>query len=297
MYILLSLLLEVSTIVASSCILAKSSLSFLYLVGDMGYKMDRNALDGILKKYGSKDDYSKFRKVLNKILEFSIFIPGINIITSIIRGRLFFKDIKGVLEDEETKELLIPMDEYEKTLYGHLGIKKLKNKYMLANIKVSSKEDNKKVVGFVGDTPIVITIEEKPKIENNVCNLVHLSLPYMSYTFDEVKKLADSINGNYIVGNTEGRSIAIIGDMEPFLFNKVKISSNGIKNEYDFERYDEEEASKKRYVVFPYQFEMENNLDLMKCYEEIVKEREEKEKRYKEMDSLDSPLTLKMRGK
>ena len=129
MYILLSLLLlEVSTIIASSYILAKSSLSFLYLVGDMGYKMDRNALEGILKKYGSKDDYSKSRKVLNSILEFSIFIPGINIITSIIRGRLFFKDIKSILEDEETKELLIPMDEYEKTLYGYLGIKKLKNK-------------------------------------------------------------------------------------------------------------------------------------------------------------------------
>ena len=250
----------------SASIIVKSYINLLSEVTKKGYKLDMDKLASFEKE---KEEKSKMKNnlasIINSVL---LFIPFVNIISSKIRTN---KKNKEAFNDPGFKEAMIPLTEEEKEV-----VKTLKNDYqraMFCSSASTREEDDIELVGFKDDTPIMVK-NVRPSIKNNTINLVKYPMPHMSYTYDEVVKLNNSIKGMCKFGNADGRNVAIIGLKDDKSFDKIIFNQNGSGLNSGFEEYSIDEAKKHRYVVYPYSYEMEDNIDLTNSYNEIVENRE-----------------------
>lgn len=251
---------------------------------DKGYRIDQDKLCKITDDIDEKKS-SALVSTINQIL---LFIPGVNLINAHFKGKRY---VKTVINDPNINAALVPLTDYEKELYSAQKTKSDKIAFFGA---VSNKSnENQEFVGYSDDKPVFI--------EKGVCILDYNPLPYMSYTYDEVMKLASSTSFSaYKLGKLEGRNVAIIAfDVDDPTFERVRIQNTPYPREDVFYEMSDEEAKNQRFVVFPYIDEMENIEPLEKAYNEIVEERDRNNSSnstYSSMISLENNgLTLQLK--
>ena len=238
-----------------------------------GYKIDAGTLDKYLDQIELKE---KQRNNLEKMLD---FIPGVNLIFAKIK---YDKLKKGIMNDPIIKESLIPMTDKEKEIYSTLKGRDEKTIFMDFLFK---NNDNVEFFNYIEGNVLIL--------DNEAVWLAHERLLLLSYTKDEVEKLNNITNNEYILGKMDGISVAIIGipsiECNSILNNgsdiRVRLAMENYLSVHTFKKMSDEEAKDKHFVVYPFYLDdkIKDNLD--KCIDNIIDTRA-KEKSKKSKDYL-----------
>lgn len=185
---------------------------------------------------------------LNPIL---LYVPVVNIIYVQLIRRKVKKDIMSFTELDD---FLMPMTDNEKIEYSKL--KSNSDRLTFSFFIINHDFGNSEFVGFsdgdlkIHDRNIVLTSDQR--------------LDPLGYSLDEVKRLNNVTNNNYILGELNGVNTAIIGIKDLNLIgNKIKLISNYRLTENDYVRMTDEVAKDKKFVVY-------SNMD--ECSDKISKE-------------------------
>ncbi len=142
---------------------------------------------------------------------------------------------------------------------------------------LGNKKEDEKIIGFVGDTALVVDTGLLPLYD---------CLTPLAYSFDDVKKLNAVTGGSIELGNIEGRNVAIVGvvgDTSPI--KRVSFEYENNDKKYDFVRMSEEEAEGKRFLVYPYSRDEKLEEKLNKVVDEIRQSRTDDTVSYKKKEN------------
>ena len=174
------------------------------------------------------------------------FIPGINILAAygilcLAKHRFY--------ETKIFKNTAIPLDPAETFV-----CKGFKGKKRRAFIK-----------GFMRDASI-----DRTFISDGTLRLKTDSLVSLSYTYDDVKQLSKATNKSYILGNVDGRNIAIVNAPYGLMLDFSKITFKDDHTPSSFNFYTEDEGKDKRFVVYPYINDKKLDVEARKIEEERI---------------------------
>lgn len=239
-----------------------------------GYKIDAGTLDKYLDQIVLKE---KQRNNLEKMLD---FIPGVNLIFAKIK---YDKLKKSIMNDPIIKESLIPMTDIEKDKYSTLRSRG--EKEVFTDVLLKNNDDNIEFFNYVDGKVLILDYES--------VWLDHERLLLLSYTKDEVERLNNVTNNEYILGKMDGISVAIIGipsiECNSILNNgsdiRVRLAMDNYLSVHTFKKMSDEESKDEHFVVYPFYLDdkIKDNLD--KCIDNIIDTRA-KEKSKKSKDYL-----------
>ena len=180
MYILLAVLGEVASVAGTLAITLKGGTDLILEITENGYKFpfgSKEEMEAFLAKSKEKRNNKKGLKDLyNKV---SMFIPGVNLITASVNIR---KMKKEVLNDPETKKIIVPMTDKEKEQYSKMDGKLQKLQYI---IFLTENNKEKEFVGFIGHHPLVV--------DHGLLSIYFDEILPLNYTLEEIKALEPQI--------------------------------------------------------------------------------------------------------
>ena len=201
-----------------------------------------NIYDHGFKYNGSMDDFEM--EYLSVVSTKRIYIdllftlvPFINIIynslkNNYLKNRIFYnlssEDRLEMLSEEEKSKYFSLENDFQKIVYAEF----LNKKYIDAEF-----------VGFNGMFPV---------FENNkLCVLRYDRLTPLGYTIDDVKKISDFLESNFIIGKVEGVNVAIISKMN-LNINSILRENDSLDNAKTFEQMDPEVITGERFIIYPF---------------------------------------------
>jgi hypothetical protein len=251
MYIILGLIVELTTFFGTNIIIFKAALDCVLKIPEEGYKIDKTALDEY-KKNHEKDKEGIFNQIIGYLI---LLFPGINLLYAHIKS---IRMKKLMMDDVEVKKLLIPMTEDEKKQYAEL--ENLEQK-LLFTISLSASENE------------VIKDDESTLLNYN-------ELFPLAYTLEDVKKLNNVTNCSYSIGKIDGRNIAIIGiPTSDISINQIRLKKEDFKIIHSYEIMNEEDAKNKTFLVYP--FTNINDEAIQNTIDEIIESRRSKKQNEK----------------
>ena len=261
MYILLAVLGEVASVAGTLAITLKGGTDLILEITENGYKFpfgSKEEMEAFLAKSKEKRNNKKGLKDLyNKV---SMFIPGVNLITASVNIR---KMKKEVLNDPETKKIIVPMTDKEKEQYSKMDGKLQKLQYI---IFLTENNKEKEFVGFIGHHPLAV--------DHGLLSIYFDEILPLNYTLEEIKRLNDATGYTYRVGKIDGRNVAVIGIPEPDkLVSRITFKSEDCNIKHDYNRMTDEEAEGKEFAVYPFSLNQESKEKLVQVIEEIKNSR------------------------
>ena len=261
MYIILAILIELATILASVGIHLGGAFADILKVSKEGYKVDEKKLEDIRKKVNNAKKSSPLRDALTGAL---IFIPGLNILWAIVKS---IYDRSTIIRELKKADALIPMTEDEKESYSELT--RLKDKIAFTMFTAVKEHEEERFV-MVSGGHIFCTDPGLRTIKQN-------RLDPNGFTLDEVKKLNDITGTTYRLGRIDNENTAFIGiPQNDTQFKRIEFDSEDRKITHDYISMTEEEAKDKTFIVYPYRTDDETNKKLEEAVKEIEKARLEK---------------------
>lgn len=246
---IVTFLIEYFTLLLSRNMLYYPHKKILKSLMTKGYKLRDSKIDITLDI-----DYFKKYKIIKKII---LFVPGINC--------LLANEMANIITSQSVKELK------EKNLIERMTLEEITSLNNISSL-------DKKIEYFFN----VISKREQNNKDNiddyneNVSYLIYKELPALSYTYDEVMKLNESISAgdNVRFGYLEGRKVAILGYFKFYVkIDGVSTYRDSFKTIYPFKEIPMEEAKQYNYIVYPLLKAFNEDECLQKAYEEILNSR------------------------
>ena len=267
-YIILVILIEIITMTLTGIIISNGIIDAILEIYNNGYKFKLDSKTNMENHYNSNEDSKeltaddlndKQNNIIDILNNINLFIPGVNLINALVRNAKLKKEI---LDKPEIKDMITPMTDNEKKMYSMLTKKFEKLNYACF---LSNKKYEEEVLFSIGDG-VFLTFDY------GLIKLRYDKLLPLSYNLDEVKKLNEVTNLYYKVGKLNERNVAIIGLPIPdFEFKRVMVADEN-NSVFDFQELTSEEASKSRFIVYPYTVDKIDEIE--KVIEEIKQNRE-----------------------
>ncbi len=237
--ILLGIVGEFATVIVSVAITLNAGMDSVLEISKNGYKIEKSVLEEFQKK--QEEAKRKKKNLGNRILgAVLLLVPGVNLINASVK---WMKLKKSVMNDPQIKKAIVPMTEREKEQYAKMKGKLQKLTFMAFT---SSKEsDEKELLGFVGNRPMVV--------DYGLTSLYYEPLMPLDYTLEEVKRLNEVTTHSYRIGKIDGKNVAIIGIPNPNCsISRMNFKAEGYKGVHIYEKMTEEEAKDKTFTVYPF---------------------------------------------
>ena len=264
-YIILVILIEIITMTLTGIIISNGIIDAILEIYNNGYKFKFKALENHFDSNGDSKqlrdgiEKNKQSNIINILNNISLFIPGVNLINALVRNAKLKKEVMDIPEVKETMTL---MTDSEKKMYSMLTKKFEKLNYACF---LSEKKHEEEVLLSIEDGVFLTFDYGRIKLKYD-------KLLPLSYSLDEVKKLNEVTNLYYKVGKLNERNVAIIGLPIPnFEFKRVMVADEN-NSVFDFQELTSEEASKSRFIVYPYTVDKIDEIE--KVIEEIKQNRE-----------------------
>lgn len=227
--------------VISLKIIKYNSYSIVFQFFDKGKKVDTKILSEVEKILSEKEKTSKIKKIGTFIL----VLPIINIMYAYLEGFMIRRDIRKYLERNNG---LYDMTEEEIKEYKSLKDVDSKLSYvtLISHRKKASKLNISKGRLIINDKQLL-----RLKCER---------LTPLAYTLNDVKTLNDCTTGEYIVGKVRDCNVAVVGCKETTDYNSMVFSSLDKNHIYEYKTFTEEEAQDKTFIVYPYDEEVESEV-------------------------------------
>jgi len=242
MTILLTILIEILSVVGSSVIALKGATDALLQIPENGYKLDMETLQKYQQEYSQNND--KKKRNLAKIL---LLTPGVNLIFMTFNS---YKFKRNVMTDETVRKTLIDMTDDEKEEYA-----KIDNYFEKVMFTLTSEKD-------------AIIRKNSSGIQVGTAAIYHEALPEV-YTVEEIKKLNSVTKDTYRLGIIDGVPTAIIGiPGEDRPVKIIKFKDEDYKVSHKYVHISEWTARDKSFVVYPFFNHYPEELE--KCNREII---------------------------
>lgn len=257
MEFLLAVIIEYLTMYISDVVMTKISENTLIAIPKKGFKIEHSILEQYFSEVTKREKSSTLKNVISIFIK---LIPGINILYAYLKGEKIKREF---LKSKLIQVNLVPLTDQEKNEFAMCLTPKEKLTFLAFSF---TRNEDEMLVGFINETPIVVDFL--------LAFLNFDQLLPLGYTLDEVKKLNEATGKHYYIGRTEGRNIAIIGIPGQGAQEIKRIRIKGEDVDYNFSHMTEEEAQDKRFVVYPYTNDKEEEVN--KAVEDIRRARQEK---------------------
>ena len=219
-------------------------------------------LDKVMEvKKNNKWISNKEDKVVNKLKTISFFIPVVNILVAAVDG-LDLK--KRVIKEYKANDVLDELSEKDVEYFKSLKTRRQKLLYITAQY---DKKDGQEVIGFMGNTPLVV-------VDHDLSRLNYDKLLPLDYTLNEVKLLNNLTGYSYRVGTIDNENVAVIGIPNPkSTLKRVEYPNDNFITAHNYEKMDLDEAKDKTFTVYPFIYDGNIKRDLDVAVEEIRKTR------------------------
>ena len=262
-YIVLILLLEVSTIKICNTINGNFFKDMIIQLNKMGYKIKQEEQNNYMPRINELMSTLNGQKLVTMLLR---IVPGINIISEY----LVTKKLKELVRNDKIiKSYIEPMTTRENIEYDSLDNDG--KRLLYANYLLKKKNDTQILVGFDGDIPIIA--------DQALTSLINDMLEPLAYKYDEILKLADVTKENFVIGKAGNVNIAILGYPNNLpTITKVAYKRENFDVEHNFISMSEEEARAKgmTFIVYPYYLDKELEKKYDECIHGIQEERDKK---------------------
>jgi hypothetical protein len=228
-------------------------------IAEDGYVLNRDKVMEV--KENNKWIKNKEDKVINKLKTISFFIPVVNILVAAL-DNIGLKD--RIIKEYKANDVLVELSEKDIEYFKSLKTKMQKILYITAQY---DKKDGQEVIGFMGNTPLVV-------VDHDLSRLNYEKLLPLDYTLNEVKLLNNLTGYSYRAGTIDDENVAVIGIPNPnSTLKRVEYPNDNFITAHKYVKMDLEEAKDKTFTVYPFTYdgEIKRNLDV--AVEEIKQKR------------------------